>query len=1547
MSSSGRLDGLCHPVSKFWGQAVVQNQTDFSPCFEDTALLFVPCIFLFLVAALQFCFDGYVHRPIPVSRLHVAKSLFTVLVTATAVADLAKSVYDSVKHRLDSVAPYELLSPSVLLLATLLAMVLLQRHRLSGVRSSGTLFIFWLLMTVYGSIKLRTYILIEKAEIKPSGSHFRFATTILFWSWYVCLLVLNCFKDKKPLYTPVDDDQNPCPENDASFLSVISFWWLNSMVVTGFKRPLTRDDLWSLMPDDKSSYVVPRFLSEWKKETSKADRKNTARDQLYDMAVPSLNESISSDENILIPPALPAYSAIKPAKPYLIVALFKAFGRLFFVAGLFKLCQDIIIFISPQLLKLMINFTENKTVPVWRGYVYAVLLFIVAEIQSVFLHQYFIRQNKLGMRLRTAVISAVYRKAMKLSSSARKKSTTGEIVNLMAIDAQRFSDLMLYAHMIWSAPLQILLAAFFLWQTMGPSVLAGIGVMILLIPINGAIAVVTRKLQVQQMVLKDQRIKVMNEVLSGIKVIKLYAWERSFLESVSGVRREELKVLRKIAYLNAVSSFSWACAPFMVSLATFATYALTGHPLTPDKAFVALSLFNILRFPLTMLPMLVSFMVEAYVSMKRVTKFLLMDELDPGAVKREERPPIGENEDVLTVEQGSFTWEKNDRLILQGINLHIRNNCLMAIVGQVGAGKSSLLSALLGEMEKESGQTIIRGSVAYAGQQAWIQNATVKDNILFGKPLDQQRYNKAVQACALGPDLEILPGGDMTEIGEKGINLSGGQKQRVSLARAVYNNADVYFLDDPLSAVDAHVGKHIFEQVIGPEGVLKNKVRLFVTHGLSFLPQCDQVIVLSNGRISEMGTYDQLLQNNGAFAEFLRTYTEHEDKNGEDDEDYDEDEDLPEDSSLADMWAEGIATPVSQQTSRQDGSPTKSVQRQLSKRASSRKLLKQKSIIAEEIKKQEEEKAKLIDEEKAETGMVKLSVFAQYFKAIGIWITMVIIFFLMINQGLSIGSSIWLSVWSDDEQKHETHNSSLHDLSYYLGVYAALGLGQGVMVMFGSFVMAVGAIKAARLLHKHLLTNILRSPMSFFDTTPLGRIINRFSKDVYFIDETIPRSLRMFLSMTFSVLSTVVVISYSTPIFLAVVLPLTIVYVLTQRFFIATSRQLRRLEAISRSPIYSHFQESLNGTTTIRAYGQAERFIADSDQKVDINQTAYYPNVASNRWLAIRLEFVGNSVVLFAALFAVIERNHITSGLVGLSISYALQITQSLNWMVRMTSDLETNIVSVERVKEYSETPVEAPAIVNHYRPDPGWPFAGQVNFNSYSVRYRQGLDLVLRNINCAIAGGEKIGIVGRTGAGKSSLTLSVFRIIEAAGGNITIDNIDISSIGLEDLRSRITIIPQDPVLFSGTLRVNLDPFNIFSDEDVWHALESAHLKTYVESLESGLQHEVSEGGENLSVGQRQLVCLARALLRKTKILVLDEATAAIDLETDDLIQQTIRREFADCTILTIAHRLNTIMDSDRVMVLDKGNIVEFDSPANLLARRGIFYSMAQDAGLV
>ncbi|KAF5918368.1 hypothetical protein HPG69_011808 [Diceros bicornis minor] len=1483
-----------------WNVTWNTSNPDFTKCFQNTVLVWVPCSYLWLCFPFYFLHLSRHDRGyIQMTHLNKAKTALGFLLWIVCWADLFYSFWERSWGKV--LAPVLLVSPTLL-----------------GVTMGADVDVF------------------------------RDVTFYIYFSLVLIQLVLSCCSDRSPLFSEIINDPNPCPESGASFLSRITFWWITGLMVRGYRQPLESTDLWSLNKEDTSEQVVPVLVKNWKKECAKARRRPVKI--VYsskDPAKPKGGSKVDVNEEA---EALIVKSPQKERNPSLFKVLYKTFGPYFLMSFLFKALHDLLLFAGPEILKLLINFVNDKKAPDWQGYFFTALLFLSSCLQTLVLHQYFHICFVSGMRVKTAVVGAVYRKALVITNSARRSSTVGEIVNLMSVDAQRFMDLATYLNMVWSAPLQVILALYFLWLNLGPSVLAGVAVMILMVPINAVMAMKTKTYQVAHMKSKDNRIKLMNEILNGIKVLKLYAWELAFTDKVLAVRQEELRVLKKSAYLAAVGTFTWVCTPFLVALSTFAVYVTVdeNNVLDAQKAFVSLALFNILRFPLNILPMVISSIVQASVSLKRLRIFLSHEELDPDSI---ERRPVkdGGSTNSITVKNATFTWARGAPPTLNGITFSVPEGSLVAVVGQVGCGKSSLLSALLAEMDKVEGHVAVKGSVAYVPQQAWIQNNSLRENVLFGRPLQERYYKAVVEACALPPDLEILPSGDLTEIGEKGVNLSGGQKQRVSLARAVYCDSDIYLLDDPLSAVDAHVGRHIFENVIGPKGLLKNKTRLLVTHGISYLPQVDVIIVMSGGKISEMGSYQELLARDGAFAEFLRTYASAEQEQAE------------QEDGLA-----GVGGPGKEVKQMENGvlmmdATGRQMQRQLSSSSSySGDVSRPRSSTAELQKAgaRKEDAWRLVEADKAQTGQVKLSVYWDYMKAIGLVLSFLSIFLFVCNHVASLVSNYWLSLWTDDPIVNGTQEHT----QVRLGVYGALGILQagpspvaefnarvsvGVSVFGYSMAVSIGGILASRRLHLDLLHNVLRSPMSFFERTPSGNLVNRFSKELDTVDSMIPQVIKMFMGSLFNVVGACVIILVATPIAAVIIPPLGLIYFFVQRFYVASSRQLKRLESVSRSPVYSHFNETLLGVSVIRAFEEQERFIRQSDLKVDENQKAYYPSIVANRWLAVRLEYVGNCIVLFAALFAVISRHSLSAGLVGLSVSYSLQVTTYLNWLVRMSCEMETNIVAVERLKEYSEIEKEAPWRIQEMTPPSTWPQVGRVEFRDYGLRYREDLDLVLKHINVTINGGEKVGIVGRTGAGKSSLTLGLFRINESAEGEIIIDDINIAKIGLHDLRFKITIIPQDPVLFSGSLRMNLDPFNKYSDEEVWTSLELAHLKDFVSGLPDKLNHECAEGGENLSVGQRQLVCLARALLRKTKILVLDEATAAVDLETDDLIQSTIRTQFDHCTVLTIAHRLNTIMDYTRVIVLDKGEIRECGSPSDLLQQKGLFYSMAKDSGLV
>ncbi|XP_016987827.1 multidrug resistance-associated protein 1 isoform X8 [Drosophila rhopaloa] len=1546
--TSSPMDEFCG--STFWNATETwwTNNPDFTPCFEQTVLVWTPCAFYWLFVIFDFYYlKASLDRNIPWNKLSVSKALVNLGLLVITALDLIMAL---IKKGGDSELPlYDLdvWGPIIKFATFLLIFIFIPLNRKYGVQTTGCQFLFWFLLTVLSIPRCRTEVrldsnrqkIIDSQETEQhdfSWEEYQFASFFVFFTFSCIMLILNCFADGLPKQTKYQRGENEIPELSASFLNRITYQWFDSMALKGYRNPLEEKDLWDLRPQDSCSEVMPIFAHHWNQNVRKNYRSKARVEPKAQFSNGNVTfENPHGDKN-----------GRKKGMASIMPPIYKSFGGVFLFGSLMKLFTDVLTFAQPQVLSLIISFVEAQEKdpqPEWKGIMYAVLLFILAAFQTFILGQYFHRMFIVGLRIRTALINAIYRKALRISNSTKKESTVGEIVNLMAVDAQRFMELTTYLNMIWSAPLQIALALYFLWQQLGPSVLAGLAVMIILIPVNGVIASRIKTYQIRQMKYKDERVKLMNEVLSGIKVLKLYAWEPSFEKQVLDIRDKEIATLRSTAYLNAGTSFLWSCAPFLVSLVTFATYVLTSeaNQLTVEKVLVSIALFDLMKLPLTILPMLSVDIAETQVSVKRINKFLNSEELDPNSVLHDPSKPH-----PMSIENGEFSW--GDEITLRNINIEVPKNSLVALVGTVGSGKSSVVQAFLGEMEKLAGVVNTVGKLAYVPQQAWIQNATVRDNILFGKPYDRKHYNKVIDACALRADIDILSAGDLTEIGEKGINLSGGQKQRISLARAVYSDADLYLLDDPLSAVDSHVGKHIFEEVIGPKGLLARKSRVLVTHGVTFLPQVSSIYVIKMGEISESGTFDQLVKNKGAFADFIIQHLQ--DGNEEEEELNQIKRQISSTGDVPELLGSvEKAIKLARTESLSDSISVTSADSLMGGGGSLRRRTKRQNshdsvASAASLKKKQEVEGKLIETEKSQTGGVDFAVYKHYIKSVGIFLSVATLVLNFVFQAFQIGSNLWLTKWANDE--NVSNDTGLRDM--YLGVYGAFGFGQVVANFFSSLAISLGCLECSRVLHQTLLYFNLRWPMELFDTTPLGRVVNRISKDIDTIDNVLPFNIRVVLGQAFMVLATIVVISLSTPIFLVVIVPIALLYYFAQRFYVATSRQLMRLESVSRSPIYSHFSETVTGASTIRAYNVGDRFIEESDAKVDKNQVCKYPSVIANRWLAIRLEMVGNLIILFASLFAVLG-GQTNPGLVGLSVSYALQVTQTLNWLVRMTSDIETNIVSVERIKEYGETKQEAAWELEQDKSKPkNWPQEGRVEFQNFQVRYREGLDLVLRGVSFDIRGGEKVGIVGRTGAGKSSLTLALFRIIEAAGGRISIDGVDIASMGLHMLRSRLTIIPQDPVLFSGSLRVNLDPFEIKTDDEIWKALELSHLKSFVKSLAAGLNHEISEGGENLSVGQRQLVCLARALLRKTKVLVLDEATAAVDLETDDLIQKTIRTEFKECTVLTIAHRLNTILDSDKVIVLDKGQITEFASPTELLDNpKSAFYSMAKDANLV
>ncbi|KAG0301922.1 hypothetical protein BGZ98_007943 [Dissophora globulifera] len=1524
-------DAFCHDLEG-WGPTS-DLRPDLTPCVENTILLALPALVLLFTMTYQAFNMWRYGKPHGLGRTNLIYWPTQFFMLASVAALIARAVLLGQ----DDYAPATMFSTICMLLAWTSAIVLNYFQHQQEIRSSHYIFFLYMFTLAASAINIRTMTLTDQTEQN------QFKAYIAFFAVNMLGFIVEAWPRGR---TQVQIKSGAGHYNKANLFSSLTFHFLQPIVSLGYKAPLATTDIADMLPTRiKTDHSFDFLNDKWLRNVEKAKAKGE-----------------------------------KPSLFWTVITAYKwSWGPVM----VYRIAASTLTYVMPELLNRLLGFIASyatpNPAPVSLGIILAFGMFFASLLNTFFMAQYFQTSINIGIEARTALIGMIYRKSLRLSSAARQKSTAGEINNALSIDAERWSETTNFLPMF----IQI-----------GWTVFVGLGTIVVALPLQSLIAGTFTRSRSAKLEAMDHRVRLMNEILAGMKVIKLYGWEDSFMDRVRVFRNRELSMIRRIGLAFTGISIMFQGMPTLVTFVSLAVYSAVGGPnftrgdVSPQKIFVSISLFGLFSKPLAILAHVIALTIGIRVASDRIQRLLLAEEISDTATESIKTLPEDPSIPVIEIKDAVFAWEpegpeietdkekrtrekveakkqkqlekearkagkpipekpvpveKNYGPTLTDVNLTIARGHLSAIVGRVGQGKTSLLNAIIGDMYKREGTVKVYGRLAYVPQTAWIINDTLRGNILFGNEFNQERYDHILMASGLLPDVEMLPAGDMTEIGERGINLSGGQKQRVSLARAAYENADVYLLDDPLSAVDAHVDQHLWQHLIGPNGLLKDKTRVLVTHAIHHLEQVDQIVVIKDGQINEVGQYDTLMSAGGTFCQLITDYSVNEGRKRKEKKDKSSGED--------DYETEDDAT----DTATQDGD-AKEGTKALTKK---------------------DDKAELIAEEKMVHGAVSLNVFNIYAKAISYRWSIVVICLYAIVQALQIGTNVWLKNWTDPTAYGEP------SIGKFLGVYAALVvayLGMSVLVTYTA--MVVAAVRASTRLHERLLTTLIRLPMSFFDTTPLGRVVNRFSSDIFSIDDLTPWNAIQVLTCGTSVLGTIIVIATSTPIFLALFPPLTIIYVLVQNFYIRSSRSLKRIDSVSKSPIYQHFSETLSGVTTIRALAANERFIAENAAKTNVSANAYFSWVISNRWLQIRLEGLGSVVVLAAALFAVLGRDTLGSANAGLSLSYALSITQDITWLVRSYCDLNNQMVAVERVEEYATKNPEAPAETEVVLPE-NWPSEGRVEFKNYSTRYREGLELVIKNISFEVQPSEKIGIVGRTGAGKSSLTLALFRIIEAAnshwakashngadmdadptkedqiadlekinveedGGSIWIDGVDISTVGLNRLRRHLAIIPQDPILFVGTVRENLDPFDEVQDAEIWEALERAHLKDHISSLAGGLSFKVSQNGDNFSVGQRSLICLARALLRKTKILVLDEATAAVDVETDELIQKTIRSEFKDRTILTIAHRIKTVMDSDKILVLEKGCIAEFEPPMTLLQRpESLFFSLAHQAGEV
>ncbi|XP_073506649.1 ATP-binding cassette sub-family C member 9 isoform X2 [Phyllobates terribilis] len=1449
------------------------------------------------------------------------------------------------------------------------------------------LFLYWVLAFISKTIKLVKY-----CENEIGVHQLRFCITGAMVVLYGLLMAVEINVIRVRKYVFFMSPQKVKPPEDlqdlgvrflqpfVNLLSKATYWWMNPLIIAAHRRPIDLKTIGKLP-------IAMRALTNYV----------------------SLKEAYEEQKKALEQPH---------RTPSIWVAIYKAFGRPILLSSTFRYLADLLGFVGPLCISgivqhlggnngtkaeqdlpsspfISVCFLSSKEF-LENNYVLAVLLFLALILQRTFLQASYYVAIETGINLRGALLAMIYNKILKLSTSnmSMGEMTLGQINNLVAIETNQLMWFLFLCPNLWAMPVQIIMGVILLYKLLGVSALVGAAVILLLAPVQYFIATNLAEVQKNTLDYSTERLKKTNEILRGIKLLKLYAWEDIFCASVEETRGKELTSLKNFALHTSLSIFMNAAIPIAAVLATFVTHEyVENEALTPANAFASLSLFHILVTPLFMLSTVVRFAVKALVSVQKLNEFFTSDEIrddnarngespalldacrkHPGihsrAINRKQplrfqldryeqpprRRPADSEEAAIKVFSGYFSWGTG-LATLSNIDIQIPTGQLTMVVGQVGCGKSSLLLAILGEMQTLEGRVSWsnagagaappgdedsknRYSVAYAGQKPWLLNATVEENITFGSPFNKQRYKAVTDACSLQPDIDLLPFGDQTEIGERGINLSGGQRQRICVARAMYQNTSIVFLDDPFSALDIHLSDHLMQ-----DGILKflqedKRTVVLVTHKLQYLTHADWIIAMKDGFILREGTLKDIQNNDNELYEHWKTLMNRQDQELEKD------------------------TEADQAT----------MERKTLRRAMYSREAKVHQIEEEGEEEEEEE-----DEDDDMSTALRLRTKMpwrtcwRYLTSGGYLLLFLMVFSKLLKHSVIVAIDYWLVRWTSGSQNvsGDFYNMTVtlpqiallarpcwrqpltwsppsqvrrnrEEQTYYVVGFCVLSASGIVLCLITSLTVEWLGLTAARNLHHNLLKKIILAPIRFFDTTPLGLILNRFSADTNIIDQHIPPTLESLTRSSLLCLSAIGVISYANPLFLIALLPLGVAFYFIQKYFRVASKDLQELDDNTQLPLLCHFSETAEGLTTIRAFRHESRFKQRMLELSDTNNLAYLFLTAANRWLEVRTDYLGACIVLTAAVTSI--TSGLTSGIVGLGLTYALTVTNYLNWVVRNLADLEVQIGAVKKVNSFLSIESECyEGTMDPQQVPDDWPKSGEIQISDLCVRYESNLKPVLKHVKAYIRPGQKVGICGRTGSGKSSLSLAFFRMVDIFDGKIVIDGMDIAKLPLHTLRSRLSIILQDPVLFSGSIRLNLDPECKCTDDRLWEALEIAQLKNLVKALPGGLDAMVTEGGENFSVGQRQLFCLARAFVRKSSILIMDEATASIDMATENILQKVVMTAFADRTVVTIAHRVHTILTADLVIVMRRGNILEYDTPESLLAQEdGVFASFVR-----
>nr|XP_006811390.1 PREDICTED: multidrug resistance-associated protein 4-like [Saccoglossus kowalevskii] len=1328
------------------------------------------------------------------------------------------------------------------------------------------------------------------------------------------------------------------PWEFATCLSKLSFWWLHPILKFGYTNQLKCEHLYSVPKEEASEKLTRKLEKEWETEASKNIPTSSRK--------PSLFRAIrrTFGRNLI---------------PWVFAALFE---------GFFSIIQCFF------LQKLVWYFTPNSGITTFYAYLYAAGLSLSVALIVIVSHPESFGLARIGMRIRVGCSSLIYKKLLKLNHVAMQETNSGQVINLLANDVYRFDTALSFINSLWTGPVMIIVVYALVFLEIGPYALASLVLTLIMIPFQILIGRLEAHIRDKTVVQTDDRVRCLSEVITGMRDIKMHNWEEFFSKRVKSIRQAEINQVSRSSYLQATVFFLYCSWSMLSGFATFLPYVLSGHSLQAYQVFYALALYDVLReYTFYDFPTALQYSFEAIVSITRLQNFLLLDEWNGFSEnKNSEIVAVGS----IDVKDMTASWSKTmETPVLHQITMDVKPGELIAVIGPVGCGKSSLLRALMSDLTQESEKFSVAGTLSYGSQQPWIFKDTLKENIIFGNTFDEKKYQTVLEVCNLVQDIASLPEGDLTSLGEKGEVLSGGQRSRVSLARAVYHNADIYLIEDPFSALDYKIARDIMDKCVC--GYLSGKTRILVTHQTQYLDTVDKVLVLKEGEVLAFGTLQEI-QNSGIdCADVIRECQQGKQRRVQ----------------AKRRWGRLAVTLVTTGAFK-----TTAQQQRKRKRLKHRSVTsfgkghfmtlpssynaQQESYLSEDYLKeikarkagrteQEDEAAEDEDEteEESGTGHVGLRVYAHYLKAgFGIIGSLVVLLISILAQALYISSDWWLSIWVDgnimllhtteindtlidnvtmptstelaiqyDATNGSTNSSIINiqvpifddsalseDDYLFLVIYSSLVAASILFGLTRTVTLFKGAVHASKNLHNQMFDSIMQTSICFFDNNPTGRILNRFSKDVGITDDLLPFSFVDFVQHTMILLGILIVVFLVNPYAILPTLPLIGMFVYLRRYFLMTSNDIKRLEGVTRSPVFSHISNTLNGIWTIRSARVEHKMEKQFFQHEDKHSSAWFLFLATTRWFAIRLDILVWSL---------------DAGFVGLSLAYSLNLIGVFQWCVRASTDVEGQMISVERIIGYTNlTPESDPN--EETQPPIDWPSDGAITFRDVSYSYSEDGPLILTNIGFSIKPKEKVGVVGRSGSGKSTVIEALLRMSKPTGV-IAIDGIPTTNVKVTELRNRIAVIPQVPMLFSGTLRMNLDPSEEYDDEHLWKVIDQVDLRDLVVGMGEEFDSELCEGGSNLSVGQRQLVCLARAILQGTRILVIDEATANVDATTDMKIQKTIRDQFKDCTVLTIAHRLNTIIDSDRIMVVQTGNVIEFDEPLKLMEKEeGVFCSM-------